>query len=135
MTVPFSGGCACDAIRYTCNAAPVATLNCHCTSCQRASGAPFASGFIVAHAATEVRGTPVAYETTGNSGGKTTRTFCGQCGTPLFTRGEVVPDFMSIRFPTLDDFSDFKPVVDIWTSSAQPWMCFDEATTKFAESP
>jgi hypothetical protein len=30
MTAPFSGGCACGSIRYTCSRAPVATLNCHC---------------------------------------------------------------------------------------------------------
>ena len=47
MTAPFSGGCACGAIRYVCSRAPVATLNCHCLDCQRSSGAPFASGFIV----------------------------------------------------------------------------------------
>lgn len=34
---------------------------------------------------------------------------CEDCqlssGAPLFTRGEAVPKFMSIRFPTLDDHS------------------------------
>ena len=47
MTAPFSGGCACGSIRYVCSREPVAMLNCHCLDCQRSSGAPFASGFIV----------------------------------------------------------------------------------------
>ncbi len=38
MTAPFSGGCACKSIRYVCNRAPLATLNCHCRDCQLASG-------------------------------------------------------------------------------------------------
>ena len=135
MMVPFSGGCACGSVRYTCNELPVAALNCHCEACQITSGAPFASGFVVSVASTVVTGTPVAHSVLGASGGKTTRSFCGTCGTPLFTRGEVVPHFMSIRFPTLDDSSDFKPALDIWTSKAQPWACLDGSIPKFEQSP
>jgi hypothetical protein len=47
MIAPLFGGCACGSIRYVCARAPVAMLNCHCRDCQRSSGAPFASGFIV----------------------------------------------------------------------------------------
>jgi hypothetical protein len=135
MVVPFSGGCACGQVRYTCNSAPIATLNCHCQDCQVSSGAPFASGVIVAVASPEVTGTVSVYSVTGASGGRTTRSFCATCGTPLFTRGEKVPDFMSIRFPTLDDHSGFMPAIDIWTSQAQPWTCLDQAVPKFEQSP
>ena len=41
MPTPFFGGCACGAIRYTCAAAPLFALNCHCRDCQRASGSAF----------------------------------------------------------------------------------------------
>lgn len=61
MTIPFSGGCACGKIRYTCTAAPIAMLNCHCQDCQISSGAPFASGIIVALASTQVEGAPNTY--------------------------------------------------------------------------
>ena len=135
MTIPFSGGCACGKIRYTCTAAPIATLNCHCRDCQISSGAPFASGIIVAVASTQVEGTPSTYTVTATSGGKTVRSFCGTCGTPLFTRGEAIPDFMSIRFSTLNDPSTFKPMLDIFTSRAQPWTCFDTTIPQFEQSP
>jgi hypothetical protein len=135
MVVPFSGGCACGQIRYTCTVPPVATLNCHCQDCQVASGAPFASGFIVAVASTEVTGLVSSYTVAGASGGQTTRSFCGACGTPLFTRGETVPDLMSIRFPTLDDSREFMPAIDIWASRARPWTCLDPALPRFEESP
>lgn len=39
MTTPLTGGCLCGAIRYTVSA-PITELRaCHCTSCQKASGA------------------------------------------------------------------------------------------------
>lgn len=135
MTPSVNGGCACGAIRYECSAEPVAMLNCHCKNCQQSSGAPFASGIVVAVAGTQISGKPKTYAVRGASGGLTTRSFCGDCGTPLFTRGEVLPDFMSIRFPTLDDQSGFRPMVDIWTSSAQPWVCLDQQIPRHSQSP
>jgi hypothetical protein len=135
MTPPISGGCACGSIRYVCNAAPVAMLSCHCRDCQRSSGAPFASGIVVRVADTEIFGVPATYSVRGSSGGSTTRSFCIRCGSPLFTRGELVPDLMSVRFSSLDEQAGFRPVVDIWTSSAQPWVQLDPDVSHYPHSP
>ena len=135
MNVPFFGGCTCGAIRYECASAPIATLNCHCRDCQRASGAPFASGVVVMTSDLQVSGTPKTYSVRGSSGGLTTRSFCSECGTPLCTRGEANPAFTSIRFPSLDDPSAFQPLLDIWTSSAPSWVCLDERLPHFPQSP
>ena len=61
--------------------------------------------------------------------------FCSDCGSPLFTRGETAPEVMSIRFPTLDNPSEFQPMLDIWTSSAQPWVCLSQAIPHYPQSP
>jgi hypothetical protein len=135
MTASITGSCACGAICYECKEQPIAMLNCHCQDCQRSSGAPFASGIVVAVSATEITGNPKTYIVHGNTGGVTTRSFCADCGTPLFTCGEAVPDLMSIRFPTLDNQSWFKPMLDIWTSRAQPWVCLSQEIPHFPESP
>lgn len=135
MTTPFSGGCACGAIRYVCSQTPVAMLNCHCLDCQRSSGAPFASGFIVSDSDIEITGIPKTYSVRSGSGGVATRSFCSICGSPLFTRGEANPGFMSVRFPTLDDAAGFQPMLDIWTASAQPWVCFSQAIPQYPRSP
>ena len=135
MTAPFSGGCVCGSIRYVCARAPVAMLNCHCLDCQRSSGAPFASGFIVLVSDVEIAGTPKTYSVRAGSGSLATRSFCSHCGAPLFTRGEAAPEFMSIRFPTLDSPSEFQPMLDIWTSSAQPWVCLSQAIPHYPLSP
>jgi hypothetical protein len=135
MTVPFSGGCACGAIRYVCSRAPVATLNCHCHDCQRSSGAPFASGFIVRVSDMTITGTPKMYSVCADSGRLANRSFCADCGSPLFTGGELAPEVMSIRFSTLDNPSEFRPMLDIWTSSAQRWVCLSPAIPHYAQSP
>ena len=110
-------------------------LNCHCRDCQRSSGAPFASGILVLAADTEITGTPKTYSVRAGSGGLAIRSFCSDCGAPLFTRSEAAPEVMSIRFPTLDNLSAFQPMLDIWTSSAQPWVCLSQAIPHYAQSP
>jgi hypothetical protein len=135
MTIPFSGGCACGAVRYTAVQKPVAMINCHCRDCQLASGAPFASGIIVMTADLEITGSPKTHSVRASSGSFTTRSFCGDCGTPLFTQSEAYSQVTSIRFPSLDDSTDFKPTLDIYTASAQHWVCLDQAIPHFPQSP
>jgi hypothetical protein len=135
MIASFSGGCACGSIRYVCARPPVAMINCHCRDCQRSSGAPFASGVVVKVSDLAITGAPATYAVRGSSGSLTVRSFCSRCGSPLFARSDAAGGFMSVRFPTLDDQSTFRPMLDIWASSAQPWVCLDEAIPHFAESP
>ena len=135
MNIPFSGGCACGAIRYECSSEPVAMLNCHCHDCQHSSGAPFASGVIISTKSIKVTGSPKTYSVRASSGAQTARSFCSNCGSPLFTTGEAMPDFTSIRFTTFDDPSDFRPTLDIWTSSAASWVCLNKELLHFSQSP
>ena len=134
MTAPFSGGCACGSIRYVCASAPIAMLNCHCRDCQRSSGAPFASGVIVLVSDTAITGTPKTYSVRAGSGSLATRSFCYNCGAPLFTHGEAAPEFMSIRFTSLDNQSEFQPMLDIWTSTAQSWVCLSQEIPHYPQS-
>ena len=135
MTTPFSGGCTCGSIRYLCSRPPEAMLNCHCLDCQRSSGAPFASGFIIAASDIKITGTPGTYSVRASSGALATRSFCFECGSPLFTSGDANPAFMSVRFSTLDNGSEFQPTLDIWTDSAQPWVYLNEAIARYPQWP
>src|SRR5439155_19672653 len=47
MKIPFTGGCACGAIRYECNAAPIMLLKCHCRDCQQLTGGGFVPAVVV----------------------------------------------------------------------------------------
>lgn len=135
MNIPFSGGCACGSIRYTGTREPIAMINCHCRDCQLSSGAPFASGIVVMTDDLQVIGTPKIFSAVASSGGLATRSFCADCGTPLFTSSEANPQFTSIRFPSLDDAAGFKPMLDIFIASAQQWVCLDPSIPHFPQSP
>ena len=77
MKIPFTGGCACGAIRYESIAEPVMMLHCHCRDCQRASGGPFSSFVIVpAEAFKLLQGSPRFHASPSERGGMTRRGFC-----------------------------------------------------------
>ncbi|QYF93607.1 GFA family protein [Massilia sp. PAMC28688] len=135
MDQAFSGGCACQSIRYTVARAPLAMLNCHCSDCQVSSGAPFASGVVIMTADLALTGEPRYYTVKGSSGALVSRSFCPACGTPLLTQSAANPHVTSIRFPTLDDCSAFKPMLDIYTADAQAWVCLDADIPHFPQSP
>jgi hypothetical protein len=120
-------------VQYTCTAKPVVMANCHCRDCQQASGAPFASGFVVKTSALRVTGEVRVFETRGEEGRIARRSFCPTCGTPLFAEGSA--GFVSIRSATLEDASWFKPQLDCFTRSAQPWVQMDASIPRFETRP
>ena len=132
----LSGSCACGAVRYTCTADPLFSLNCHCRDCQRESG----SGYIPVLAVPKVgfavtQGNPRYFELTADSGYATTRAFCGDCGSPLFGLPGSAPEMVTIRAGSLDDPRSFRPGQDIFTASAQPWDYMNPVLRKAIKLP
>jgi hypothetical protein len=136
MKVPFSGGCACGAIRYNCDGDPLFSMNCHCRDCQRETGSAYAPVIGVSKASFKIiRGTPRSFEVIADSGFPTKRLFCGDCGSPLWGEPGVSPDIVTIRASSLDDPGAYQPTGDIYTSSAQPWDHMNPALPKFPQLP
>ena len=136
IPTPFSGGCACGAIRYECTEEPGMMHHCHCRDCQRSSGGPFSS-FVVARkeAFRLVRGSLYFYASSSDVGGQTHRGFCRDCGSPILGKLDAIPHIVAIRAASLDDPSWFSPRRDVWTSDAQPWDYMNPALPKFEKLP
>jgi hypothetical protein len=133
MLTPFTGGCACGAIRYESSAAPVFALNCHCRDCQRATGTAFAPILRVPAATFRViKGEPRFYTVRADSGNTVSRGFCSECGSPLFSRLSLAPELIGLRAGSLDDPSGHRPAADIFTKSAQPWDYMNPELPKHA---
>jgi hypothetical protein len=133
---PFSGGCACGAIRYESTAEPAMMLHCHCGDCQRSSGGPFSSFLLVATEAFRLlQGSVRFHDSPSEAGGKTHRGFCPDCGSPILAKFDSAPQFAAIRAGSLDDPSWFNPQVDVWTSDAHLWHQMDPTLPKFPKYP
>ena len=135
VEVPFSGGCACGAIRYECRAQPLRMVNCHCRDCQRASGSGYSATVVVpADAVLLLRGDCREHRIELENGHMARRQFCGACGTPLFAASSARPGLVGVKAASLDDPSWFAAEADVWVASAQPWDHMDPAIPKFAKN-
>src|SRR5438876_12400822 len=121
MAQKFSGGCACGAIHYECNVDPVIMLNCHCRDCQQASGSAYAAIVAVPRTAVQMRGEPRYCRNVGKAGKAVERGFCATCGSQLTMKLERLPDVLGLQAGSLDAPSVYRPIMDVFTSSAQPW--------------
>ena len=136
ITTPFTGGCACGAVRYESTAEPVFMLNCHCRDCQRSSGGPFSSFVVVPKETFKVvKGALRFYGSPSEAGGLTQRGFCPECGTPVAGNPDVAPHITAIRVASLDDPSGFQPQAEVWACDAQPWDQLNPALPKFEKYP
>jgi hypothetical protein len=136
MSNLLTGGCLCGAIRYTIGI-PVTELRaCHCTSCQKVTGAAGSVNAVIPSSAFKLtQGSLKRYTATADSGRVLNRYFCGDCGSPIYSQRTVTPEMMTVRAGTLDDSSGMKITANIWTKSARPWGYIDPATTQHPGQP
>ena len=126
MSEKHSGGCLCGAIRFEASA-PIGNINqCHCLNCQKASGAGASANVLMDTAALRfIKGEPKIFVDTADSGTKLNRGFCGDCGSPLFSQRQNMMGKLVLKVGALDDSSGSGIVMNIWTSSARPWVLTD----------
>jgi len=136
MTEKMTGGCQCGAIRYEITGAPKRTVVCHCTDCQRQSGAAFGMTLLVAEDGFRiVQGEVKTWASTSSTGRGKLGAFCPDCGTRIYHKPEWRKGTYSIKPGTLDDTSDLKPDMHLWTSSKQPWVIIPEGVEAYEKQP
>lgn len=75
------------------------------------------------------------YNDTGDSGQQVRRRFCPNCGSGIIAEAAVLPDLTIVLAGTLDDASSYKPGIEIYCSSAQPWVHGANERTRFSKMP
>ena len=136
MPAPFSGGCLCGAIRYESRAEPLFSINCHCRDCQRTTGTAYAPVLAVPRDGLSIsQGEPTYYTSQSDSGETVSRGFCPECGSGIFSELSANPDIVGLKAASLDDPSWFRPTVDIYTDSAQPWDVMNPDLPKVPKMP
>jgi hypothetical protein len=71
------------------------------------------------------------YTKIADSGRQITREFCPECGSPLFTRAEVLPGAVWIKAGSLDEPARIQPTHQTWTQMAVPWAYLDKDLTGY----
>ena len=135
MTEPYTGGCACGAIRYTVSADPVRMSECQCRQCQRGSGTGHGSYLTFVGAPAQITGEASSWESVGEGGPRKSRAFCPTCGSPAYLTFPDMPEVFVAIAASLDDPSRYRPQKVMWASAGQPWDHHDPALPRFEKMP
>jgi len=132
---PLEGGCDCGAVRYRMLTAPMFVHCCHCTWCQRETGASFAlNALIEADRVVQLKGEVDVVVTPSNSGKGQNISRCPTCRIALWSNyggaGEVI---RFVRVGTLDQAFRLKPDIHIFIASKQPWVILSPDTPAVPE--
>jgi hypothetical protein len=135
MAAPYFGHCLCGAIRYRVNAEPYTLYACHCTDCQRRTGAAFGLSMIVKREAVELlQGTTVRYNAPLPDGRVKSGVMCAACGTRLWG-GPENGKVCVVQPGNLEGPHGLEPIAHQWMSEAQPWVKLPEGTRRYDKSP
>jgi hypothetical protein len=118
----ITGGCLCGRVRYTVEGEPNFAGVCHCRNCQRYTGSAFEPVMAFPNQAVHVQGNLNTYDDIGDSGKAVHRRFCPNCGSGVVAEVDTMPGVTIVLAGSLDDPAVFKPSMEIFCSSTQPWM-------------
>ena len=131
----ITGQCLCGRVRYTVTGDPAFSGVCHCRNCQRYTGSAFEPVMAFPADAVNVQGEIKTYQDTGDSGKPVYRRFCPNCGSGLIAEADALPGLKLVLVGTMDDPSAFQPAMEIYCSSAQPWVHAGGERQRFPKMP
>ena len=112
------GGCRCGKVRFETTGAPLLTMACHCTDCQRMTASAFslsegypAGAFRVTEGETVI----------GGLHGPTRHHFCDHCKSWLYTEPEGVAEFVNVRSTLFDAPRREQPFIETYVAEGLPW--------------
>lgn len=135
MTNPFSGGCACGAIRYSVVGEPARMNDCQCRHCQQRSGTGHSSYLAFEGAQVELSGQARTWEVTGDGGTVKSHAFCPVCGTPVYLTVPAMPQFLAVHAGSLDEPARYRPQAVLYASRRHAWDPIDPALQRFDTMP
>ncbi len=114
------GSCLCDTVKYEVRGDLGPAIYCHCSRCRKATATAFATNagvpaddFVIIEGEQALK----AFE----SSPGVHRFFCSNCGSPIFSRRDTMPDVVRLRLGTLDTPLTAPPVAHYFVGSKANW--------------
>ena len=136
MVEELEGGCLCRSVRFRATKAPMRTLACHCTFCQKVTGSSyFAESMFPMEAVLFNNGKMETYEHVSDGSNKKVFVhFCQNCGTTVSLTFERWPEVRGIARGCYDDPDAVTVSSHIWTRSAQSGTALPESVECFTRA-
>jgi len=115
----MTGSCLCKAIRYHCVGQPILIAHCHCESCRRQTSSPVTTFILVPKTTLRfIQGQPKEF----SSSPGVWRSFCADCGSPIYYRTDRRPDQIDLYAITLDNAAGIAPECHVHAAEQLPWF-------------
>jgi hypothetical protein len=129
----LTGGCNCGAVRYVLDEPFVSASYCHCTRCQRRTGAAWsANGRAAPGSFRVVAGEEHLGVWAPQDGAE--KVFCKECGSAVFSRAPGEPPGYGVRLGTVDGDPGIKPQWHQYVAYAASWEAIpDDGLPRYPE--
>ena len=133
--LPLTGGCGCGAVRFEIDAPLVSASYCHCTRCQRRTGAAASANARLAPGAFRIVAGEEHVRAWAPEGGFE-KAFCGLCGSALFSRNPASDDVAAgVRLGAIDGDPGVRPQWHQFVAYSAEWEPLpDDDLPRYPES-
>ncbi|KDQ19561.1 hypothetical protein BOTBODRAFT_153498 [Botryobasidium botryosum FD-172 SS1] len=133
-----AGSCLCGKVRYELSGEPFTFVLCHCNNCRKASGSSFMANVFFTQSQVKVlqgeSDIKVYDDTENDSGGTVHRSFCSNCGCPIFATNKTYEGVVIVTSGTLDGEYEWKPQNELYCKRRRGWVPEVEGTNRLQET-
>jgi hypothetical protein len=134
MNSQITANCRCGAVQFRSQSSPVLQLFCHCKNCQESAGSPFVRIAFFKAKQSEVCGPLAVRAFEAESGNRTTREWCANCGSLMFDRSEGFPALIGVVAKRISVPFVFEPTCHVWTKSKQSYVTIPGDARQYTEN-
>ena len=120
-SITVNGACFCGNVKIEGRVSADKIMACHCTDCQKFSGAPFRAVAVMPASDVSISGDITEFRKIAESGNERLQGFCGKCGSQIYATDPDKSLFM-VRTGCLEQHQELVPVKHIFGKSASPWI-------------
>ena len=117
----ITGACLCGGVRYQVGEPFVSSSYCHCTRCQRRTGAAASANARAAEGSFRITAGEDLVRCWDPGDGGFEKCFCSNCGSALFSRHAQTKDQIGVRLGTVDGDPGIRPAKRNFTDFAAVW--------------
>ena len=135
MDTPITGHCLCGAVKFEATAAPISTVNCHCTDCRRITGSVHGTVLYFEGENVRITGALGSFGHVSDRGTKLTKQFCPVCGSQLFALTGLYPTWIGIRAGCINETANIRPQRNVFVDSKIETTPLDDGLPAIGRMP
>ena len=118
----YRAQCACGQLAVLCRGKPAKVSVCHCTACQRRTGAPFGVAAFFADETLSITGDSGIYARKADNGHDVIHHFCPRCGSTVFWKPSRMPGLTAVASGSFADPAFEAPTQQVFVATRHLWL-------------